>query len=63
MLGNDAEKFSAKVMDFSSFVNEHLPSFMVFYDDEENLGAAKASVYTDGGMIIYLFVQIFKKEK
>ena len=25
------------------------------YDDEENLGAAKASVYTDGGMIIYLF--------
>ncbi|MBQ4486756.1 MAG: DUF2185 domain-containing protein [Oscillospiraceae bacterium] len=41
--------------EFDWFVNEHLPSFMVFYDDEENLGAAKASVYTDGGMIIYLF--------
>ena len=41
--------------EFDWFVNEHLPSFMVFYDDEENLGAVKASVYNDGGMIIYLF--------
>lgn len=41
--------------EFDWFVNEHLPSFMVFYNDEENLGAAKAAVYTDGGMVIYLF--------
>ena len=41
--------------EFDWFVNEHLPSFMVFYDDEGNMGAAKAMVYSDGGMIIYLF--------
>ena len=41
--------------EFDWFVNEHLPYFMVFYDDKENLGAVKASVYSDGGMIIYLY--------
>ena len=41
--------------EFDWFVNEHFPSFMVFYNDKENLGAAKASVYPDGGMVIYLF--------
>ena len=41
--------------EYDWFVNEHLPSFMVFYNDEENLDAAKALVYTDGNMSIYLF--------
>ncbi len=41
--------------EYDWFVNEHLPSFMVFYNDEKNFGAAKATVYTDGGMDIYLF--------
>ena len=41
--------------EFDWFVNEHLPSFMVFYNDKENLGAAQAYVYADGGMIIYLY--------
>ncbi|MCR5104915.1 MAG: DUF2185 domain-containing protein [Eubacterium sp.] len=41
--------------EFDWYVNEHLPSFMVFYNDEDNLGVAKADVYEDGGMIIYLF--------
>lgn len=41
--------------EFDWFVNEHLPSFMVFYGDEENLGAAKAQVYVDGEMIVYLY--------
>ena len=41
--------------EFDWFVNEHLPSFMAFYNDEENLGAVKADVYADGGMLIYLF--------
>ncbi|MBQ9006963.1 MAG: DUF2185 domain-containing protein [Atopobiaceae bacterium] len=41
--------------EFDWFVNEHLPSFMAFYDDEQNLGAAKANVYVDGHMEIYLY--------
>lgn len=41
--------------EFDWFVNEHLPSFMAFYNDDENLGAVKADVYADGGMLIYLF--------
>ncbi|MBO4637043.1 MAG: DUF2185 domain-containing protein [Clostridiales bacterium] len=41
--------------EFDWFVNEHLPAFMVFYDDKEKLGAAKAYIYQDGGMIIYLY--------
>ncbi len=41
--------------EYDWFVNGHLPSFMVFYDDENNLGAAKATVYDDGGINIYLF--------
>ena len=41
--------------EYDWFVNDHLPTFMVFYNDEKNLGAAKATVYTDGGMVIYLY--------
>lgn len=41
--------------EFDWFVNEHLPSFMVFYSDKDNLGAAKATVYDDGGMIVYIY--------
>ena len=41
--------------EYDWFVNEHLPSFMVFYNDAENLGAARAYVYSDKGMIIYLY--------
>ena len=37
--------------EFDWFVNEHLPSFMVFYNDRDNLGAAQAYVYVDGGHI------------
>ena len=41
--------------EYDWFVNDHLPTFMFFYNDEKNLGAAKATVYTDGGMVIYLY--------
>ena len=34
--------------EYDWFVNEHLPSFMVFYNDRQNLCAVKATVYTDG---------------
>lgn len=41
--------------EFEWYVNDHLPCFMVFYNDEQNLGAAKLSVYTDGGVELYLY--------
>ncbi len=41
--------------EYDWFVNEHLPSFMVFYNDRQNLGAVKATVYTDGGIKLYLY--------
>ena len=37
------------------YVNEHFPSFFIFYGDEENLGAVKANLYTDGGMTVYVY--------
>ena len=40
--------------EFDWHVNDRLPNFMVFYDDEDKLGAVKASVYRDGGMLIYV---------
>lgn len=36
-------------------VNEHLSDFMVFYNDKNNLGAAKLRIYSDGVAILYLY--------
>ena len=41
--------------EFDWYVNEHLPSFMVFYNDEQNLGAAKLLIYANGEVILYLY--------
>ena len=41
--------------EFDWYVNEHLPSFMVFYNDEHNLGAVKLSIYTDGEAVLYIY--------
>lgn len=41
--------------EFDWFVNEKLPSFMMFYDDEENLGAIKANLNSSGILDIYLY--------
>ena len=40
---------------FDWYVNEHFPNFFIFYNDKENLGAAKASLFTDGGLTIYVY--------
>lgn len=40
---------------FDWYVNDHIPCFFIFYNDKENLGAVKATLYTDGGMSIYLY--------
>lgn len=41
--------------EFEWYVNEHLPSFMVFYNDEQNLGAVKLSLYKDGRVYVYIY--------
>ena len=40
---------------FDWYVNEHFPNFFIFYNDKENLGAVKATLYTDGGLTIYVY--------
>lgn len=40
---------------FDWYVNEHFPGFFIFYNDQENLGAVKALLYTDGGLSIYVY--------
>lgn len=40
---------------FDWFVNDRLSNFMVFYRDRANLGAVKASLYRDGGLVLYLY--------
>ena len=41
--------------EFDWYVNEHISDFMVFYNDEKNLGAVKFTLYTDGTVLIYIY--------
>lgn len=41
--------------EFDWYVNNHLPFFMVFYNDEKNLGAVKLSIYDDGKVELYIY--------
>ena len=41
--------------EFDWYVNEHLPAFMVFYNDKTNLGAAKALIYDAGDILLYIY--------
>ena len=41
--------------EFDWHVNDRLSDFMVFYNDEDKLGAVKASLYCDGGLLIYIY--------
>lgn len=41
--------------EFDWYVNDKLPPFMVFYNDEANLGAIKLLLYHDGGAVIYIY--------
>ena len=47
--------------EFEWHVNEHLPYFMVFYNDKQNLGAAKLAIYKDGRVKLYLYGNQGKK--
>ena len=41
--------------EFDWYVNEHISDFMVFYNDEKNLGAVKFTLYADGTVLIYIY--------
>lgn len=41
--------------EFDWYVNDHLPNFFIFYNNKENLGAVKATLYTDGGLSLYVY--------
>ena len=40
---------------FEWYVNDHFPSFFIFYGDEEELGAVKAMLYNDGRLVLYVY--------
>lgn len=41
--------------EFDWYVNDKLPPFMVFYNDEKNLGAVKFLLYNDRNVEMYLY--------
>ena len=43
---------------FDWYVNEHFPCFFIFFNDKENLGAVKATLYTDGGLSLSMIPPI-----
>lgn len=47
--------------EFDWYVNDKLPPFMVFYNEEENLGAVKLLLYRDGGIVGYFYDDKGKK--
>ncbi|MBO5030797.1 MAG: DUF2185 domain-containing protein [Lachnospiraceae bacterium] len=47
--------------EFDWYVNDHLPPFMVFYNDEANLGAMKLLLYSDGSIEVYIYDENGKK--
>lgn len=47
--------------EFDWYVNDKLPPFMVFYNDEANLGAIKLLLYNDGSIVIYIYDENGKK--
>lgn len=47
--------------EFEWYVNNKLPPFMVFYNDEANLGAIKLLLYNDGGIVVYIYDEKGKK--
>ena len=41
--------------EFDWYVNEKISNFMVFYNDKENLGAAKLTIYDEGDVLLYIY--------
>ncbi len=63
-LENDGEIYYMNGKDgteFDWYVNDKLPPFMVFYNDEANLGAIKLLLYNDGGIVVYIYDEKGKK--
>lgn len=47
--------------EFDWYVNDKLPPFMVFYNDEANLGAVQLLLYNDGNIVVYIYGKKGKK--
>lgn len=63
-LENDGEIYYMNGKDgteFEWYVNDKLPPFMVFYNDEANLGAIKLLLYNNGGIVVYIYDEKGKK--
>ena len=63
-LENDGEIYYMNGKDgteFDWYVNDKLPPFMVFYNDEANLGAIKLLLYNDGAIVVYIYDEKGKK--
>ena len=41
--------------EFDWFVNDKISDFMMFYNDEDNMGAVKATLYNAGDVLIYVY--------
>ncbi len=41
--------------EFDWYVNEKLSDFMMFYDDENNMGAIKATLCDNGALLLYVY--------
>lgn len=41
--------------EFDWYVNGKVSDFFVFYKDENNLGAVKLTLYSDGGVLVYIY--------
>lgn len=41
--------------EFDWYVNNHVSDFFVFYNDANNLGALKLTLYNDGNILIYIY--------
>lgn len=41
--------------EFDWYVNGKVSDFFVFYNDENNLGAVKLTLYRDGGVLVYIY--------
>lgn len=41
--------------EFEWYVNDRLPPFMMFYDDEAKMGAVKLLLYRDGTVLVFVF--------
>lgn len=47
--------------EFDWYVNNKISDFFVFYNDKNNLGAVKLTLYCDGGILIYVYDEKGKK--